>query len=172
MCKRSLPRVFRKRRRWAPRQLSRWWIALATFLLCTGWQPIAGCRNRHRVSPTVTTGLEGVLPAGSNGDALAAIAGCNRRLPFQRGQRISTRTANQIVQEHFNPGEFNQPSGPCLECTSQLACSDFTLASSERDLCGPQRSPLGLSADPCFPLQSRHASWWCGCDCGWSIQHR
>ncbi len=28
------------------------------------------------------------------------------------GNAFSTRTASQIVQEHFNPGEFGGPSGP------------------------------------------------------------
>jgi uncharacterized protein GlcG (DUF336 family) len=107
--------------------------------------------------PTVSTGLEGViLPAGSNGDALAAIAkAVTGAFLSSEGNAFSTRTANQIVQEHFNPGEFNQPSGPLFGVQfSQLACSDFTLASSGAEVSvGPQRSPLGLSADPGgFPL--------------------
>ena len=107
--------------------------------------------------PTVSTGLEGViLPAGSNGDALAAIAkAVTGAFLSSEGNAFSTRTANQIVQEHFNPGEFNQPSGPLFGVQfSQLACSDFTLASSGAEISvGPQRSPLGLSADPGgFPL--------------------
>lgn len=107
--------------------------------------------------PTVSTGLEGViLPAGSNGDALAAIAkAVTGAFLSSEGNAFSTRTANQIVQEHFNPGEFNQPSGPLFGVQfSQLACSDFTLASSGAAISvGPQRSPLGLSADPGgFPL--------------------
>lgn len=107
--------------------------------------------------PTDSTGLEGViLPAGSNGDALAAIAkAVTGAFLSSEGNAFSTRTANQIVQEHFNPGEFNQPSGPLFGVQfSQLACSDFTLASSGAEISvGPQRSPLGLSADPGgFPL--------------------
>ena len=106
---------------------------------------------------TVSTGLEGIiLPAGSNGDALAAIAkAVTGAFLSSEGNAFSTRTANQIVQEHFNPGESNQPSGPLFGVQfSQLACSDFTLASSGTAVSvGPQRSPLGLSADPGgFPL--------------------
>ncbi|MDZ7687095.1 MAG: hypothetical protein U5O39_20825 [Gammaproteobacteria bacterium] len=80
----------------------------------------------------VDGGLEGIeLPAGVGGDALAAIAKAitGAYLSTSDGNAFTTRTANQIVQEHFNPGEFNQPSGPLFGVQfSQLACSDFTLA--------------------------------------------
>lgn len=118
---------------------------------------------------TVTTGLEGIeLPQGTDGDALAAIAkAVTGAYLSSEGNGFSTRTANQIVQEHFNPGEENQPGGPLFGVQfSQLACSDFTLnnigvtdnASSGvlpagAATLGPKRSPLGLSADPGgFPL--------------------
>jgi len=102
---------------------------------------------------TITTGLEGViLPAGSDGDALAAIAkAVTGAYLSSEGNAFTTRTANQIVQEHFNPGEDNQPGGPLFGVQfSQLACSDFTLANAGAGQAsvGPQRSPLGLSADP------------------------
>jgi len=97
-------------------------------------------------------GLEGiVLPAAVGGDALAAIAkAVTGAYLSSGGNAFTTRTANQIVQEHFNPGEFNQPAGPLFGVQfSQLACSDFMrsfdgLGPSP----GPKRSPLGLSADP------------------------
>lgn len=117
---------------------------------------------------TVTTGLEGiVLPAGLDGDALAAITkAITGAYLSSEGNAFSTRTANQIVQEHFNPGEENQPAGPLFGVQfSQLACSDFTLTVQggstfsplvlvpEPSVVGPKRSPLGLSADPGgFPL--------------------
>lgn len=106
--------------------------------------------------PTVvSTGLEGViLPAAIGGDALAAIAkAITGAYLSSEGNGFSTRTANQIVQEHFNPGEENQPAGPLFGVQfSQLACSDFTLGDAGLGV-GPQRSPLGLSADPGgFPL--------------------
>lgn len=106
---------------------------------------------------TISTGLEGlVLPAGLDGDALAAIAkAVTGAYLSSEGNGFSSRTANQIVQEHFNPGEQNQPGGPLFGVQfSQLACSDFTLArAGAAASVGPQRSPLGLSADPGgFPL--------------------
>lgn len=83
------------------------------------------------------------------------------------GNAFSTRTASEIVQQHFPPA----PSTPGLESGplfgvqfSQLPCSDLTArfvpgGSSYRDAdtgaeinspgrIGPQRSPLGLAADP------------------------
>ncbi len=106
--------------------------------------------------PTVvTTGLEGlVLPTSVGGDALGAIAkAVTGAYLSSEGNGFTTRTANQIVQEHFNPGEENQPGGPLFGVQfSQLACSDFTQGGSELGQ-GPRRSPLGLSADPGgFPL--------------------
>lgn len=96
-----------------------------------------------------------ILPDGA--DALAAIAkAVTGAYLATEGNGFSTRTAGQIIQDHFNPGERNQPGGPLFGVQfSQLACSDF----SQRDLGtgvtgpGPHRSPLGLSADPGgFPL--------------------
>lgn len=103
--------------------------------------------------PMIDGGLEGIeLPAAVGGDALAAIAKAvtGAYLSTSDGNAFTTRTANQIVQEHFNPGEVNQPGGPLFGVQfSQLACSDFTLAfdGGAADA-GPKRSPLGLSADP------------------------
>ncbi len=64
------------------------------------------------------------------------------------GNAFSTRTASQIVQENFNPREFNQPSGPLFGVQfSQLSCSDLMRRDSDGAV-GPKRSPLGLAADP------------------------
>ncbi|MBQ0753562.1 MAG: heme-binding protein [Gammaproteobacteria bacterium] len=64
------------------------------------------------------------------------------------GNAFTTRTAGQIVQEHFNPGEDNQPGGPLFGVQfSQLACSDLVNAFGNGSW-GPKRTPLGLSADP------------------------
>jgi uncharacterized protein GlcG (DUF336 family) len=70
------------------------------------------------------------------------------------GNAFSTRTASQIVQEHFNPGEFNAPAGPLFGVQfSQLPCSDIVTRFDGSAGVGPHRSPLGLSADPGgFPL--------------------
>lgn len=69
------------------------------------------------------------------------------------GNAFSSRTASQIVQEHFNPGERNQPAGPLFGVQfSQLACSDLMVRVSDGSH-GPKHAPLGLSADPGgFPL--------------------
>ncbi len=68
------------------------------------------------------------------------------------GNAFTTRTANQIVQENFNPGERGQPSGPLFGVQfSQLPCSDLNtrfVGGNINDFIGPKRSPLGLSADP------------------------
>ncbi|MDJ0652952.1 MAG: heme-binding protein [Xanthomonadales bacterium] len=65
------------------------------------------------------------------------------------GNGFTTRTASQIVQEHFNPGEIGQPGGPLFGVQfSQLPCSDFSLRFTGAVDAGPKRSPLGLSADP------------------------
>lgn len=64
------------------------------------------------------------------------------------GNAFTSRTASQIVQEHFNPGERGQPGGPLFGVQfSQLPCSDLTRFGEALGI-GPRRSPLGLSADP------------------------
>ncbi len=108
----------------------------------------------------VTAGLEGIrLPVAAipgNLDGLAAIAkAMTGAYLSSEGNAFSTRTASQIVQEHFNPGERFQPGGPLFGVQfSQLACSDFVQAfNGIGTSAGPHRSPLGLSADPGgFPL--------------------
>jgi uncharacterized protein GlcG (DUF336 family) len=87
-------------------------------------------------------GLEqSVVPA-----TLAAIskAGTGAYLSSQ-GNSFSTRTASQIVQENFLPGETRQPGGPLFGVQfSQLPCSDLM----NRNSAGPRPLPLGLAADP------------------------
>jgi len=71
------------------------------------------------------------------------------------GNAFSTRTASQIIQEHFNPGIFNLPGGPLFGVQfSQLPCGDLVTDGAGTAIgVGPNRSPLGLSADPGgFPL--------------------
>jgi uncharacterized protein GlcG (DUF336 family) len=114
-------------------------------------------------NPVVNTGLEGIkLPAASgplhdvNLDQLAVIAkAITGAYLSSEGNAFSTRTAGQIVQQHFNPGTLGSPSGPLFGVQfSQLACSDLVNSSmGTAPTVGPQRSPLGLSADPGgFPL--------------------
>jgi uncharacterized protein GlcG (DUF336 family) len=105
-------------------------------------------------------GLEGLelpvdaLPVTIDDQAAIAKAVTGAYLSSE-GNAFSTRTASQIVQEHFNPGEAAQPSGPLFGVQfSQLACSDFmSRFDGTGNGPGPHRSPLGLSADPGgFPL--------------------
>lgn len=113
-----------------------------------------------QAAPVIAGGLEGIrLPVAAapvNLDQQAAIAkAITGAYLSSEGNAFSSRTASQIVQEHFNPGEDFQPAGPLFGVQfSQLACSDFTRAfDGVGPSVGPQRSPLGLSADPGgFPL--------------------
>ncbi|MCK7593149.1 heme-binding protein [Pseudomarimonas salicorniae] len=114
--------------------------------------------NGTRVTVRVGTqrGVVGGLEGLGVPTELAAIAkAITGAYLSSEGNAFSTRTANQIVQEHFNPGEFNAPSGPLFGVQfSQLSCSDLMLRSPLTSTGpGPHRSPLGLSADPGgFPL--------------------
>ena len=105
----------------------------------------------------VVGGLEGLLVPSELAAIAKAITGAYLS---SEGNAFSTRTASQIVQEHFNPGEFNAPSGPLFGVQfSQLPCSDLSTRHVPGTVPGthtgpgPHRSPLGLSADPGgFPL--------------------
>ncbi len=94
----------------------------------------------------VTGGLEGVatLPA-----ELAAIAkAITGAYLSSEGNAFTTRTASQIIQENFNPGETGSPGGPLSGVQfSSLSCSDIVRMGSTVTA-GPKGSPLGLSADP------------------------
>ncbi|MDF1629859.1 MAG: heme-binding protein [Alcanivoracaceae bacterium] len=99
----------------------------------------------------VSGGLENIsfIPA-----SLAAISkAITGAYLSSEGNAFSSRTASQIVQEHFNPGERNQPGGPLFGVQfSQLSCSDLTVRRSAGQH-GPKHAPLGLAADPGgFPL--------------------
>ena len=96
----------------------------------------------------VTGGLEGIGVVTTELSAVAkAVTGAYLT---SEGNAFTTRTASQIVQEHFNPGEVGQPGGPLFGVQfSQLPCSDFSLRFDGNGAdAGPKRSPLGLSADP------------------------
>ena len=93
-------------------------------------------------------GLDGIA-AGTVPAAHAAIAkAITGAYLSSNGNAFSTRTAGQIVQEHFNPQEQQQPSGPLYGVQfSQLSCSDVNRNAAHGSV-GPKRSPLGLAADP------------------------
>ncbi len=94
----------------------------------------------------VAGGLEGlnILPS-----ELAAISkAITGAYLSSEGNAFTTRTASQIIQQNFNPGEQNQPSGPLSGVQfSQLSCSDLNQQETAGTV-GPKRAPLGLSADP------------------------
>jgi uncharacterized protein GlcG (DUF336 family) len=110
-------------------------------------------------TPAVNAGLDGttlpttLVPAQLDHSAAISKAITGAYLSSE-GNAFSTRTANQIVQSHFNPGVQNAPSGPLFGVQfSQLPCSDFSRRYAAGLSAGPHRSPLGLAADPGgFPL--------------------
>ncbi len=102
------------------------------------------------------SGLDGfTVPNGSRLGAITkAVTGAYLS---SNGNAFTSRTANQIVQENFNPEETFQAGGPLFGVQfSQLACSDLnTRFESDNgagtvvgSMVGPRRSPLGLAADP------------------------
>ena len=109
---------------------------------------MTGARTAFRITSNrgVSGGLENIdiLP-----DTFAAITkAITGAYLSSNGNAFSTRTASQIVQENFNPREFNQPSGPLYGVQfSQLSCSDL-MRRADNGMVGPKRSPLGLAADP------------------------
>lgn len=98
------------------------------------------------------TGASGGLEGIAVPSTLAAIskAGTGAYLSSQ-GNAFSSRTAGQIIQQNYLPGQNDQPGGPLFGVQfSQLICSDITRANGP---VGPRPLPLGLSADPGgFPL--------------------
>ena len=109
---------------------------------------MTGARTNFRIGTLrgVSGGLENIdiLP-----DTFAALTkAITGAYLSSNGNAFSTRTASQIVQENFNPREFNQPAGPLYGVQfSQLSCSDL-MRRTEHGTVGPKRSPLGLAADP------------------------
>ena len=101
-------------------------------------------------------GLQGVEPPS---DLVAIAKAITGAYLSSGGNAFSSRTASQIVQEHFPPapGLTNGlESGPLFGVQfSQLPCSDLSTRfnPTQGPFIGPHRSPLGLSADPGgFPL--------------------
>jgi uncharacterized protein GlcG (DUF336 family) len=98
--------------------------------------------------------LQGVdlpAPAAAAGAIAKAITGAYLS---SGGNAFSTRTASQIVQEHFPPSKVavGLESGPLFGVQfSQLPCSDlnsrFNGNQGAAAFIGPKRSPLGLAAD-------------------------
>jgi uncharacterized protein GlcG (DUF336 family) len=113
-----------------------------------------------RGGPSAALDLQNVqlpAPAAAAGAIAKAITGAYLS---SSGNAFSTRTASQIVQEHFPPSRvaIGLESGPLFGVQfSSLPCSDlvnrFNGNTGPNAFIGPKRSPLGLSADAGgFPL--------------------
>jgi len=98
-------------------------------------------------SGRASDGLETQVPSISS-NAAAISKALTGAFLSSNGNAFTTRTAGQIIQEHFDPDESQQPSGPLFGVQfSQLSCSDVNRNLAHADL-GPKRSPLGLAGDP------------------------
>ena len=95
-------------------------------------------------------GLEGIDIAPATAAAISKAAPA--AYLSSEGNAFTTRTASQIVQPNFNPGELGQPGGPLYGVQfSQLACSDLSARFDPADPApgpGTFRVPLGFAADP------------------------
>lgn len=96
--------------------------------------------------------LEGVTLPAEAGAIAKAVTGAYLS---SSGNAFTTRTASEIVQQHFPPSPQTQglESGPLFGVQfSQLPCSDlnqrYQPAGGTTAFLGPKRSPLGLAADP------------------------
>jgi uncharacterized protein GlcG (DUF336 family) len=101
------------------------------------------------------TDIQGVSVPAQLGAIAKAITGAYLS---SGGNAFSTRTASQIVQQHFPPSAnaVGLESGPLFGVQfSQLPCSDLNtrVGGAGGAFIGPKRSPLGLAADPGgFPM--------------------
>jgi uncharacterized protein GlcG (DUF336 family) len=98
-------------------------------------------------APGGEVGLQGLQVPSAAAAIAKAITGAYLS---SGGNAFSTRTASQIVQQHFPPAPstVGLESGPLFGVQfSQLPCSDLS-ARVQDGFIGPKRSPLGLAADP------------------------
>lgn len=117
---------------------------------------MAGARTTTvtRAGPTgVNTDAQGLTVPASAAAIAKAVTGAY--LSSSGGNSFSTRTASQIVQEHFPPAPTTVgiEGGPLFGVQfSSLPCSDVVTRQPTATV-GPRRTPLGLSADPGgFPI--------------------
>ncbi|HRA37410.1 MAG TPA: heme-binding protein [Pseudomonadota bacterium] len=110
---------------------------------------MAGAPLTQKVSSErgLVGGLEGLdIPAefGAISKALTAVYFSSE------GNAFTSRTAGQIVQEHFNPGDGTSPSGPLFGVQiANLPCSDINVPfNGTGPSPGPHPAPVGLAADP------------------------
>lgn len=118
-----------------------------------------GARTLARTSAMTEAGLNTPLVDAQGLDVPAEMAAISKAVTgaylSSGGNAFSSRTASQIVQQHFPPAPSTRglESGPLFGVQfSSLPCSDlsarFQSAGGTSALIGPKRSPLGLAADP------------------------
>ena len=118
-----------------------------------------GARTMARTSAMTEAGLNSPTIDAQGLDVPAEMAAISKAVTgaylSSSGNAFSSRTASQIVQQHFPPAPSTRglESGPLFGVQfSQLPCSDlnarFQTAGGASALIGPKRSPLGLAADP------------------------
>ncbi len=108
-------------------------------------------------APGTEIGLQGAMVPATAAAISKAITGAYLS---SGGNAFSSRTASQIVQQHFPPAPttVGLESGPLFGVQfSNLPCSDlnqrFNPGGGAAAMIGPKRSPLGLAADPGgFPI--------------------
>jgi len=113
---------------------------LATFRMDGAPESVTIASGRN-----VTGGLEAAVVPAAQAAIAKAITGAYLS---SAGNAFSTRTASQIIEEHFNPNERDQAAGPLYGVQfSQLTCSDVNRNTTHGSV-GPKRSSLGLAGDP------------------------
>jgi uncharacterized protein GlcG (DUF336 family) len=95
---------------------------------------------------TVVGGLEGL----SVPPELGAISKADTAVYFSsEGNAFTSRTAGQVAQEHFDPGDVTAPAGPLFGVQiSNLRCSDINQRFTGGVGPGTHSAPLALSPDP------------------------
>ncbi len=117
-----------------------------------------GARALARTSAMTEAGLNSPFVDAQGLDVPAEMAAISKAVTgaylSSGGNAFSSRTASQIVQQHFPPAPSTRglESGPLFGVQfSQLPCSDlsarFQAAGGSSAFIGPKRSPLGLAAD-------------------------
>ena len=105
----------------------------------SGSEPFVTITSTAELGGPVVGGLENLnfIPA-----TLAAVSKAMTGAYLSTtGNAFTTRTASQIVQENFNPGERDVPSGPLFGVQfSQLPCSDFSTRFTSGVGPGPRRA--------------------------------
>jgi uncharacterized protein GlcG (DUF336 family) len=115
---------------------------------------VLGAFRMNGAPPTfVFNGARGPIAGGLEGIALpaefASLAKALTAAYFSSaGNAFTSRTAGQVIQQNFNPGEAKTPAGPLFGVQfSQITCSDVSKTAADGTI-GTKRSPIGFAADP------------------------